>query len=392
MFLTRLFTLSLLVLTLSWRREAAAQIYADVEVSGGVVGTFTIALEYRKAPGAVANFIGLATGQRGWLDLRTVTIRYTPFYDGIIFHRVIAGFMNQTGSKAGDGSDGPGYTFRDEFDATLRHDAAYVVSMANSGKQTNGSQFFITVEPTKWLNDVHTIFGHVTAGTSVIDQINATPTTGSSGTPADRPLTPISIRSISIRGPSLATFDLDPAWLPKLRNANPLLTRSNAAFALGFERLPFSDYRGYRSADLSTWSAFYTAYFADTAPVADLNVTSTAVGAAQFYRLARVDYATCAFPDLVGNTFHFGSPLNGTAVLNAARTAGTWTADGGSPAALASASYTPQPYAPRLFLWLSNGNQFRLYLHRTSATAGSYVGKTNVSAYLSPVGTYTVAP
>jgi peptidyl-prolyl cis-trans isomerase A (cyclophilin A) len=392
MLFTRFFGLSLLILTLPCLRQAAAQIYADVQVTGGVTGTFTIALEHQKAPGAVANFIGLATGERGWLDLTTGAIRHTPFYDGIIFHRVIAGFMNQTGSKAGDGSDGPGYTFRDEFDTTLRHDAAYTVSMANSGKQTNGSQFFITVAPTPWLNDVHTVFGHVSAGTAVIDAINATPTTGSTGVPADRPLTPISIRSISIRGPSLAGFDRDPAWLPKLRNAQPVLTRAGTTFALGYDRQPFSDYRGYHGADLSTWSSFYAAYFADAAPTADLNLTSTATGAAHFYRLARVDYATCAFPDLVGNTFHFGSPLSGTAVLNATRTGGTWTVDGGASSTLTVAIYTVQPYAPRLFLQLSNGYQFRLTLHRTSATAGSYVGKTNVGAYLSPSGSYTVAP
>ncbi len=392
MLFSRLCSFALLALALAWLPEAAGQIYADVQVGGGVSGSFTITLEQRKAPGAVANFIGLATGQRGWLDLTTGAIRHTPFYDGVIFHRVIAGFMNQTGSRAGDGSDGPGYTFRDEFDASLRHDAAYTVSMANSGKQTNGSQFFITVAPTSWLNDVHTLFGHVTAGKAVVDAINATPTTGSSGSPADRPLTPISIQSISFRGPSLAAFDLDPEWLPRLCNAKPALLLSGAVFSLGYERLPFSDYRGYHSGDLAAWSAFYSKYVAGTAPTADLNVTSSAVGAAHFYRLARVDYSTCALPDIVGCTFHFSSPLNGTATLNATRSGGTWAFDGGDPAALTSASYTPQPYAPRLYLLLGNGYQFLLNLYRTSATAGTYAGRTNISGFANISGTYTVAP
>lgn len=390
--LARRVAFAALVIVLLRPSEAAAQIYADVEVTGGVSGTFTITLEYRKAPGAVANFIGLATGQRPWLDLTTGAIRTTPYYDGLIFHRVIAGFMNQTGSRAGDGTDGPGYTFRDEFDPTLRHDAAYTVSMANSGKQTNGSQFFITVEPTSWLNDIHTVFGHVTAGTAVISQINAVPTTGSSGTPPDRPLTPISIRSISFRGPSLAGFDLDPDWLPKLRNAQPVLTRTGNVLTLAFERLPFSDYRGYDSTNLSIWSLFYSSYYADSAPTVDLNVSSLAVGTAHFYRMARVDYATCAFPDLVGSTFHFGNPLGGTAVLNATRTGGTWAFGTDAPTALASATYVAQPYAPRLFLQLSNGFQFLLNLHRSSATAGKYVGQTNVSGFASVSGTYTIEP
>ena len=392
MSLARLFPLSLLILTLLRPPDAAAQIYADVQVVGGVTGTFTITLEHQKAPGAVANFIGLATGEHGWLDLTTGAIRYTPFYNGIIFHRVIPGFMNQTGSKAGDGSDGPGYTFRDEFDATLRHDAAYTVSMANSGKQTNGSQFFITVAATPWLNDLHTVFGRVTAGTAIIDQINATPTTGSNGTPPDRPLTPISVQSVSIYGPSLATFNLDPAWLPKLQHAKPVLMKSGATFTLGHERLPFSDYRGYHSASLSTWAAFFGTYFADTAPTADINVTSTAIGDAHFYRLARVDYSTCAFPDIVGNTYQFSNPLGGTAALNATKTGGTWTFNGGSPSPLTTASYTPKPYAPQLYLQLSNGFIFLLNLHRTSATAGTYVGQTNVSGFSNVSGTYTVAP
>jgi peptidyl-prolyl cis-trans isomerase A (cyclophilin A) len=390
--LSRLFSFGLLVLALPWMPEVAGQIYADVQVSGGVTGTFTITLEHRKVPGTVANFIGLASGQRGWLDLTTGLIRYTPFYDGIVFHRVISGFMNQTGSRAGDGSDGPGYTFRDEFDATLRHDAAYVVSMANSGKQTNGSQFFITAKPTAWLDDVHTVFGHVTAGTAVVDRINATPTTGSTGSPADRPLTPIRIAAISLRGPSLATFDHDPAWLPKLRNAEPLLQKSATAVTLDYERLPFSDYRGYHSSDLTTWASFFSAYFADAAPVAVINVTSTAVGATHFYRLARLDYSTCALPDIVGNTFHLGAPLNGTVALNATRTGGSWTVDGGTAAALLTASYTRQPYAPRLYVVLGSGSYYLLSLHRSTATAGAYVGRTTVSGLANVSGSYTVAP
>ena len=256
MFPAKLLPLSLLVLSFLLPRKAAAQIYADVQVvqpGGTISGTFTITLDYQKAPGAVANFIGLATGQRGWLDLTTGAIRYTPFYDGIIFHRVIAGFMSQTGSKAGTGTDDAGYKFRDEFAPTLRHDAPYVVSMANSGKHTNGSQFFITAAPTSWLNDVHTIFGHVTAGGAIVDQINATPTTGS---PADRPLTPISIQSVSIYGPSLATFALDPAWLPKLRNARPTLQKSGATFTLAYDRLPFSEYVGWHSPEMAVWTKF----------------------------------------------------------------------------------------------------------------------------------------
>ena len=147
MSLRRLFPFSLLLLALSMPFTAVAQIYADVQVAqvGAAVnvnGTFTITLEHQKAPAAVANFIGLATGQRGWLDLNTGAIRYDGFYNGITFHRVVANFVSQTGSRNGLGTDGPGYSFRDEIDATLSH-VNYAVAMANSGKNTNGSQFYI---------------------------------------------------------------------------------------------------------------------------------------------------------------------------------------------------------------------------------------------------------
>ena len=117
-------------------------IYADFSTS---LGGFTCRLEYAVAPKAVANFIGLATGQRAWLELPTGRVRTDAFYNGLTFHRVIAGFMSQGGSPNGQGTDGPGYSFVDEFNSGLRHDGFGVLSMANSGPDSNGSQFFITV-------------------------------------------------------------------------------------------------------------------------------------------------------------------------------------------------------------------------------------------------------
>lgn len=111
-------------------------------------GSFTAQLDYEKAPSTVANFIGLVEGTRGWLDAQTGALRREPFYNGITFHRVISGFMIQGGSPNGQGTDGPGYSFGDEFHPALRHDAAGILSMANSGANTNGSQFFITLAPT----------------------------------------------------------------------------------------------------------------------------------------------------------------------------------------------------------------------------------------------------
>ena len=117
-------------------------------------------LNEAEAPKTVENFVTLA--QKG-------------FYDGIIFHRVIPDFMIQTGDPTGTGMGGPGYQFKDEFSKKLRHDKPGVLSMANSGPNTNGSQFFITVAPTSWLDDRHSVFGHVTEGMDVVMKISQAP-------------------------------------------------------------------------------------------------------------------------------------------------------------------------------------------------------------------------
>ena len=161
--------LGLLVVTALSLHAQTDGIFADFRTS---MGSFTCRLDYAVAPKAVANFVGLATGQRAWLDLKTGLVRTNPFYDGLTFHRVIKGFMNQGGSPNGQGTDGPGYAFTDEFSPAARHDAAGVLSMANSGADSNGAQFFITAAATPHLNDVHTVFGRVVGGLDVVLAIN----------------------------------------------------------------------------------------------------------------------------------------------------------------------------------------------------------------------------
>lgn len=162
-------------------------------------GTINVELFPAEAPQTVANFAGLAKGEREWTDPASGQKTSRPLYDGVIFHRVIPGFMIQGGDPLGTGTGGPGYTFNDEISPNLRFNKPYLLAMANAGtfmgKGTNGSQFFITTESTPWLDGKHTIFGEVSDDESkkVVDAISATPTGA-----ADRPVDDVVIEHIDI--------------------------------------------------------------------------------------------------------------------------------------------------------------------------------------------------
>jgi peptidyl-prolyl cis-trans isomerase A (cyclophilin A) len=159
------------------------------------MGNIEIDLFSDKAPKTVRNFVELATGRREWLNPNTGTKTNQPLYDGTIFHRVIKGFMIQGGDPLGTGTGGPGYKFADEFHPELTFNRPYLIAMANAGPNTNGSQFFITVTETTWLDRKHTIFGEVKDEKSqaVVDAIATVKTGG-----ADRPVEAVKINSISL--------------------------------------------------------------------------------------------------------------------------------------------------------------------------------------------------
>ena len=157
-------------------------------------GNFTAKLFDAEVPKTVANFTGLADGSKEWTDPRTGRKTNSKYFDGTIFHRVIEGFMIQGGDPLGQGTGGPGYTFADEFSPKLRHDRAGLLSMANRGPNTNGGQFFITLAPTPWLDNRHTVFGEVVSGIDVVAKIGKTATSK----PGDRPIKPIAIQAVTI--------------------------------------------------------------------------------------------------------------------------------------------------------------------------------------------------
>jgi peptidyl-prolyl cis-trans isomerase A (cyclophilin A) len=144
--------------------------FATLETTKGAI---RVRLFPDTAPKTVDNFVGLATGSRSWQDPASGQQQQRPLYDGTVFHRVIPDFMIQGGDPLGTGRGGPGYSFEDEVDGPRRFDRPGYLAMANSGPNTNGSQFFITQVPTPWLDGKHTIFGEVVEGMEVVDAIAA---------------------------------------------------------------------------------------------------------------------------------------------------------------------------------------------------------------------------
>ncbi|MFE5210498.1 peptidylprolyl isomerase [Streptomyces sp. NPDC056600] len=171
----------------------AEQLYATLKTNHGDI---EVRLFPDHAPKTVKNFVELAQGEREWVNPATGQKTTDRLYDGTVFHRVISGFMLQGGDPLGNGTGGPGYQFEDEFHPDLSFSKPYLLAMANAGPGTNGSQFFITVAPTTWLNRKHTIFGEVTneAGQKVVDAIAATQTNPRT----DRPVNDVVIESVVV--------------------------------------------------------------------------------------------------------------------------------------------------------------------------------------------------
>ena len=169
------------------------KLYATFDTS---MGTLVAELFWEKAPNTVTNFVQLAEGSKEWTDPKTGKKEKKPLYNGTIFHRVIPDFMIQGGDPLGNGTGGPGYTFADEFHPSLKHDTPGVLSMANSGRNTNGSQFFITEKETPWLDRRHSIFGHVTEGLDLIPKITRVEKADGEG--GSKPKVDIVLKSVTI--------------------------------------------------------------------------------------------------------------------------------------------------------------------------------------------------
>ena len=170
------------------KREAG--VYAILETS---MGRMVCRLHADKAPRTVENFIELAEGRKEWTDPNTNDYVKRPFYNGLAFHRVIPDFMIQGGCPLGNGTGGPGYEFEDEFHKDLKHDGPGILSMANAGPDTNGSQFFITVAATPWLDGKHSVFGKIVEGLDVAVKISQAARDRN-----DKPRTPVVLEKVTI--------------------------------------------------------------------------------------------------------------------------------------------------------------------------------------------------
>ena len=177
-------------------------VHPPIEVAGNgalmarfntTMGALEVQLFESEAPKTVANFVGLALGTKQYVDPRTRQPGSGPYYNGILFHRVIPNFMIQCGDPTATGTGSPGFRFSDEFHPNLRHDRTGILSMANSGPNTNGGQFFITEGPTPHLDNRHSVFGVVVKGVELIGQIARVPKDQ-----RDKPLQPVVLESIDI--------------------------------------------------------------------------------------------------------------------------------------------------------------------------------------------------
>lgn len=342
-------------------------------------GEFTAELFFEDVPLTVGNFVGLAEGSLASRDLRTGQARFTPYYAGIIFHRVVAGFVIQAGSPNGQGTDGPGYTIIDEIRGNRLHTAAGVLSMAKAAApNSGGSQFFVTLAATSHLDGNHAIFGRIVEGMDNVHHIGTTPT-GANG----RPQTDVVIESLTIVrvGAAAQAFDPRAQLLPQVTEVP--LAWTEAANALTFQRQADHQYFFHGTANLVNWSEIQSYPRGASGPT--VFALPSAANTAGRYFVGSSSLRAPAWP--AGNTSELDINLGNSGNLQI-----TFNADGrgtyiynGNPGTLESATFFPMGPTTQVLTTFSGLLPMQIHLQDGQATSGTVVVRV-LASYGSPPG------
>lgn len=364
-------------------------IFADFTTS---FGPFTCVLDYTNAPRAVANFIGLATGQKAWVNPLTGAATTNRFYDGLTFHRVIADFMIQGGSRNGQGTDGPGYVFPDETSPARPFNAFGLLAMANTGTNSNGAQFFVTAAPTTWLNNLHTIFGRVTSGSNVVYAISRVAT---SGLPDNKPLTNVVVESVAIRraGAAAQAFDIEAQGLPTVANPPARIAPGSGGVGLSFSNVQYAANSVWFATNLpGPWTESQLGI--EIAPPAPPLLEDNTTAPQRFYRVTQVLYphSTLAPKDVHGRALALTLTEGGSGTINIA-----FNSSGGGTFVFGTASgavqfydWDQEPYRAMAWLALTGFPVLQLKLDFVGAASGRFSG-TAYPAYPIQAGAFGVA-
>lgn len=372
------------------RAQYTNGIYAEFYTS---LGNFTNRLEYTLAPKTCANFIGLATGERAWLDLTTGNTRTNPFYNGQIIHRVVADFIIQGGSPNGQGTDGPGYTFQDEFHASLRHNSFGTLSMANSGPDSNGSQFFLTVGPAAFLDDRHSVFGKLYGGSNVVYAISRVATNS-----ASKPLTNVVLHQVVIRriGAAAQAFNLATNGLPVVTNLPLFAAKSGALMSISFSNRLNADNRIYASSNLLFWSG--TKLGIETAAGFGTQLTVNLTGPSGFYRMSQIQYPPTLYtPRSILNrnfTLNFTSGISGAMAVSFDNSGiGFYNYNNAIANLVLGYNYVQDAYRGRIYdLYAFQFGVLDLHLAYTNSSAGTFKGTYYGASVTNIAGFFTSAP
>lgn len=347
-------------------------IYADFTTS---MGSFTCRLDYAIAPKAVANFIGLATGERAWLDLPTGIAKTNKFYDGLTFHRVISDFMIQGGSRNALGTDDAGWSFIDEVTPAARFDKFGVMAMANSGPDSNGTQFFVTVAPSTQLNDNYTIFGQLTGGSNVVYNISRVARDAN-----NKPFTNVVIQTVNIRrvGTAAQAFNIHTNGLAVVTNLPLAIAGGTQTVSLSFSNRLHADNRLYRSTNFSDWMPDRLG-IETRAPVTNV-LSETPSQPAEFFKLAQIQYPSTrpAPKTLFGHTLiHSITNLSGSpTITNHFDHAGLGTYTyGTNQGTITEYNYEQDAYRGRLKpIYYSGLSMMVMHFNFASPTNGTFSG------------------